>query len=180
MNKYEQQKIIEIVLYVLNKTGGIDFYHLFKILYFAEREHLAKWGDKIIPDDFFALKYGPVPTKLYDAIKKQNPDTHFGNLLWEVVEFAGDDAPNVLLPKRNADVNYLSESETTALKKSIDENSKKLFRELKVLSHDKAWKNAFNHNPNLISSIDMAKAAGATDATVEYIQEQMALNVALA
>ena len=52
MDNYEQQKIVEVVLYILNKTGGIDFYHLFKILYFAERDHLAKWGDKIISDDF--------------------------------------------------------------------------------------------------------------------------------
>lgn len=31
MNKYEQQKIIEVVLYILNKTGGIDFYHCLRL-----------------------------------------------------------------------------------------------------------------------------------------------------
>lgn len=25
MNKFEQQKTIEVVLYILNETGGIDF-----------------------------------------------------------------------------------------------------------------------------------------------------------
>ena len=62
MNKYEQQKIIEVVLYILNKTGGIDFYHLFKIIYFAEMKHLVKWGHRILSDDLCALDYGPVPT----------------------------------------------------------------------------------------------------------------------
>jgi hypothetical protein len=181
MNKYEQRKIIEVVLYILLKTGGIDYYHLFKILYFAEREHLAQWGGKITEDDFFALQYGPVPTRLYNAIKKQNtPDANLSDLLWDVIEFAGDDAPNVLLPKRNPNEDYLSESEKMALDKSIDDNSKKLFQELKDKSHDSIWEDAFKHSPNRISPIDMAKAEGATDATVEYIKEQMALTAALA
>jgi hypothetical protein len=176
MNKYEQQKLIEVVLYVLNKTGGIDFYHLFKILYFAEREHLATWGDRITTDDFFALQYGPVPSQLYDAVKHSG---HLSDLLWNVVEFAGDDAPNVLLPKRMPDENYLSTSETTALDKSIAENSQKLFRELKAVSHDIAWENARKRYPQKIYTLDMAKASGATDATIEYIQEQLALDAIL-
>ncbi|MDR3184053.1 MAG: SocA family protein [Prevotellaceae bacterium] len=181
MNKYEQQKILEVVLYILLKTGGIDYYHLFKILYFAEREHLAKWGDRITADDFFALQYGPVPTRLYNAIKKQNaPDANLDKLLWEVVEFAGDDAPNVLLPKRSPNPDYLSESEKMALEKSIDENSKKLFRELKSKSHDVAWENAVKRSPGRISPIDMARAEGTSDDMLEYIQEQIALSAALA
>ena len=65
MSAYEQQKLIEVVLYILYKTSGIDFYHLFKIMYFAERDHLATWGDRITADEFYAIKYGPVPIQLY-------------------------------------------------------------------------------------------------------------------
>ena len=59
MTKYEQIKLIQIALYVLQKTGGIDYYHLFKILYFAELKHLEKWGARITSDSFYALDYGP-------------------------------------------------------------------------------------------------------------------------
>jgi uncharacterized phage-associated protein len=181
MSAYEQQKLIEVVLYILNKTNGIDFYHLFKILYFAEREHLATWGDRIVADDFFALKYGPVPTQLYDAVKCQNAhNANLYNLLWSAVELAGDDAPNVLLPKRKHDAGYLSSSEVKALDNAIAENAKKLFQELKSLSHDKAWGNARKRRPSAISPLDMAKAAGATSATVEYIREQQTLDAILA
>ena len=181
MSRYEQQKIVEVVLYILNKTEGIDYYHLLKVLYFAEREHLVKWGDKITADDFFALQYGPVPTRLYNAIKKQNtPDANLADLLWEVIEFAGDDAPNVLLPKRNTNEDYLSESEKIVLGNSITENAKKLFQELKDKSHDAAWRKAFNSSSKRISPIDMAKEEGATDAMIEYMQDQIALNAALA
>ena len=35
MTSFDKQRIIEVVLYILNKTGGIDYYHLFKIFYFV-------------------------------------------------------------------------------------------------------------------------------------------------
>ena len=44
MTLFEQKTLIEVVLYVLQKTQGVDYYHLFKILYFADRKHIAEWG----------------------------------------------------------------------------------------------------------------------------------------
>ncbi len=67
----EKQKIIEVVLYILNKAGGMDYYHLFKILYFANQRSLVEWGQLMISDKFCALPHGPVPTELYNAIKGQ-------------------------------------------------------------------------------------------------------------
>ncbi len=101
MTNFDSKKLTELVLYILCKTGGVDFYHVFKILYFAEMKHLAKWGSGIVPDEFCALKYGPVPTHLYDAVKELGHSRmKLSEELSEVVQFAGEDAPNVLLPKR--------------------------------------------------------------------------------
>ena len=69
IKRYEDQKIKEVLLYILGKTGVLDYYHLMKILYLAERQHLAKWGDRIITDDYYALPHGPVPTRIYDSLK---------------------------------------------------------------------------------------------------------------
>ena len=55
MTNYDSKKLTELVLFILGKTGGVDFYHTFKILYFAEMKHLAKWGNGIGPDEFCAL-----------------------------------------------------------------------------------------------------------------------------
>ena len=41
IKQYEDQKIKEVVLYILSKTGVVDYYHLMKILYLAERQHLG-------------------------------------------------------------------------------------------------------------------------------------------
>lgn len=133
MNKFEQQKTIEVVLYILNETGGIDFYHLFKIIYFAEMKHLAKWGHRILSDPLCAMDYGPVPTMLYDAVKGTNArGTVLADLLTEKVKFAGNDAPNVLLPQTSANMNYISQSEKEAIDDSIKENAHLTFNQLKT------------------------------------------------
>ena len=182
MTNNDSKKLIELVLFILGKTGGVDFYHTFKILYFAEMKHLAKWGSGIVPDEFCALKYGPVPTQLYDAVKELNhPRMILSEELSEVVQFAGEDAPNVLLPKREANFRFLSKSEIEALEQSIEENESLTFGQLMRKSHDEAWEeaNRCTNGTNVISPVTMAKVLNADDAMLEYIEEQMQIESAL-
>lgn len=182
MTNYDSKKLTELVLFILGKTGGVDFYHAFKILYFAEMKHLAKWGSGIVPDQFCALKYGPVPTKLYDAVKELNhPQMILSGELAKVVQFAGEDAPNVLLPKREANLKFLSKSEIEALEQSIEENESLTFGQLVRKSHDEAWQEANRHTngTNVISPVSMAKVLDADEAVLEYIEEQMQIESAL-
>lgn len=182
MTNFDSQKLIELVLHILGKTGGVDFYHVFKILYFAEMKHLAKWGSGIVPDEFRALKYGPVPAGLYNAIKELNhPRLALSEELSEVVQFAGDDAPNVLLPKRGANLKFLSKSEIEALNQSIEENESLTFGQLMRKSHDDAWQeaNCRANGANVISPVSMAKVLHADEAMLEYIEEQMRIESAL-
>lgn len=182
MTNFDSKKLIELVLYILCKTGGVDFYHVFKILYFAEMKHLAKWGSGIVPDEFCALKYGPVPSHLYDAVKELGHSRmKLSEELSEVVQFAGEDAPNVLLPKRDANVNFLSKSEIDALDQSIIEHESMTFGQLMRKSHDAAWDEANRrvHGTNVISPISMAKVMNADEAMLEYIEEQMQIEAAL-
>ncbi len=182
MTDFESKKLTELVLYILGKTGGVDFYHAFKILYFAEMNHLAKWGSRIVPDEFCALKYGPVPTRLYDAVKElNNPGMTLSEELSEVVRFAGEDAPNVLLPMREADLKFFSKTEIEALDQSIEENKSLTFAQLMRKSHDCAWQEANSriNGTNVISPVSMAKVLKADDAMIEYIEEQMLIESAL-
>ena len=177
MNELEKKTLIEAVLYILEKTGGIDFYHLFKILYFADRDHLAEWGSRIIADDFYALDHGPVPTSLYDAIKENTWRNHDLNTMFqEVVSFAGSDAPNVLLGNRKANRDYLSDSEMAALDRSIKANASLTFGQLREKSHDAAWKEAFESSSKVLSPLKMAEAAKASSAMIDYIKEQEWVN----
>ncbi len=182
MKDFDSKKLTELFLYILDKTGGVDFYHTFKILYFAEMKHLAKWGSGIVPDEFCALRYGPVPTNLYEAIKELNqPKMTLSSELSEVVQFAGEDASNVLLPKRGANVKCFSKSEIEALNQSIEENKSLTFGQLMRKSHDEAWEEANRrvNGSNVISPLSMAKVLNADEVMLEYIEEQIKIEVAL-
>ena len=182
MTSHDRKKLSELILFILDKTGGVDFYHAFKILYFAEMKHLAKWGSGIVPDEFCALKYGPVPTRLYDAVKElNNPRMILSEELSEVIQFAGEDATDVLLPKREADLKYISKSEIEALEQSIEENKSLTFGQLMRKSHDEAWEeaNRRTNGTNVISPVSMARVLNADDAMLEYIEEQMQIESAL-
>lgn len=181
MTTFDQKRLIQIVLYILNKTGGIDYYHLFKIIYFAELEHISKWGSRMTTDDLCAMEYGPVPSKLYDAVKKKNArGTKLADMLWSVAESAKDDATYVLLPKQDVDLAYLSKSDLDALDNSIEENAKLSFGKLKEKSHDAAWREAYEkqNGNNIISPISMARVTG-SEWAAEQIEEQLELEAAL-
>lgn len=173
MTNYERKKLTEAVLFILEETGGIDFYHVFKILYFAEAKHLAEWGCRIAADEFRAFKFGPVPVCLYGAIKELDaPGIGLAEELAAVVRFAGEDAPNVLLPARSANLDYLSASELEALRQSIAENKSLTFGQLVSKSHDTAWVAACG---GTLSPVDMAKTHHASPEIIEYIEEQQQL-----
>lgn len=182
MGRFENKKMAEMVAYILNKTGGADFYHVFKILYFAEMLHLAEWGLTFVPDEFRALQYGPVPSNLYDAVKElAYPKSELAQNLYEVALMGDADAKHIMFPKRSADISYLSESEIEAINASIDQNEHLSFSELMKKSHDSAWEEAFykKHGTNRISRISMAEVLGADPAVLEYIHEQLELETAL-
>ena len=178
MTKFDKEKLIEVVLYIINATKGLDYYHVFKILYFAQQKHLCKWGSRIVADDFVAMQYGPVPTQLYSAVcDKIAFAGELISLFKSSIEFAGKDASNTLLPKRLPDMDYLSPADIESLDKSIAENKGLSFGELVDKSHDSAWKAVSDCAVMNVGNI--AKAGGASDGLVEYINEQELLQKAL-
>jgi len=176
MTREEKEKITEIVCYILNKTGGVDVYHLLKIVYFSELKHLRKWGRRITTDDICALDYGPVPSKLYDGINKK--DKEFNEMLQGVFSFASQEARSIMLPKRQPDLDWLSKSEIDALDESIEENAQSTFSQLMNKSHDEIWKKHFEHGKGMkkIPTEDLAVSAQADAAMTEYIRNNIALD----
>lgn len=160
MSHYQQLKLIQTALYILLKTGEVDNCKLFAILYLAESKHLAKWGDTITSDYYYALEYGPVPALLYNILKQNGYNE---------------------LYKHGINTGYLSKSDMEVLDASINENKFLTSEQLKIKSCNSAWLEAYNHqnNSNVISKISMAKALGADVAMLEYIQEQIELDQAL-
>ena len=63
-------KIKAVVLYILKAfPEGVDYIHLFKVMYFAQQDQLKEYGLPIMYDTFVARKHGPVPALTYKVLR---------------------------------------------------------------------------------------------------------------
>ena len=164
-------KSIESSLYIISKVKGCDIHKLFKILYFAEQDHLKTFGRPITGDIYIAMQNGPVPGFMYDAVKFVRGDKSYIkidedlNNTFEVVErkFIG--------AKRAANLDYLSSSDIESIDKSICENAHLSFEALTEKSHDDAWHSAADNND--MNIFEIATSAGADTNMLKYIHDNI-------
>lgn len=178
MDKCNVEKLKAVTLYIMKKCGATDYIHLFKILYFAEKEHYAMYGKHITNDVFVAMEHGPVPSFLYNALKlvtKQDtasPDS----LLWVIANAVTPGSAELYYffeATQEPDMDELSKAEIASLDKSISENKDMSPWALSEKSHDEAWHSAWDIAQNsAMNPYQIAKAGGATDGFVEYLKEQ--------
>lgn len=168
---FDTEKGIASALYVckrlMNAKHQPSLHKIFKIFYFADQKHIAKYGRPIVGDHYIAMKYGPVPSHLYSIFQSVRGDAS----CCSSDAFAGFFAVQGrnVKPLAEPDLDELSESEFECLDLSIEENKAKDFGELTTLSHDEAYDNA-GHNCD-ISFRDVAKVAGASKELIAYMQE---------
>lgn len=182
MTTYDKQKLTEAVVYILNKTGSIGYYHIFKILYFANAEMLAKFGKPLVADKFYALQDGPVPTMLFDCLKGYGwrGESELDSLLSSAVERGWGDAYYIVSPKREPKMEFLSKADTQALDDSINEHLHMGYQQLREKSHGAEWERAYNsRSGNVMESAGMARDAGANEDMVDYIREMEDIQNAL-
>jgi len=173
--KSDIARILAPALYVLNKLGNkINKHKLFKILYFADKDHISKYGRTFTEDHYIAMANGPVPSNLYDYIKLVEGKNKLPvplDFAAEVSVYLGVEDPYWVISQKEVDSDFLSRSAIKSLDHSIDAHKNKSFRELTDLSHDNAWRSAGNNSE--ISLIEIAKDAGANEEMIAYIKETM-------
>lgn len=173
-------KLKSAFLYILNKQKSIDQFHVFKILYFADRDHLSRYGRRIIKDTFCALRDGPVPSNLYDTVKfknghLRNPEYYNSSDFQPILnsfDTGSEDAYFYLFATEKPDLDELSKSDMECLDASYEEYKDLNFGELSTLSHDSAWKKAWgDRHSSPMDFLDIAEAGGANEDLIEYIRE---------
>jgi uncharacterized phage-associated protein len=65
-----REKLLNAIIYFLRETNHCHTLKLFKLLNFADFEHFRQTGRTITGLDYRALPKGPVPTKLFEEIKR--------------------------------------------------------------------------------------------------------------
>lgn len=181
-------KIKSVLLYILKSfPDGVDYIKLFKILYFAQQEHLVKYGRPIVDESFYALKHGPVPSFTYKAFQaaegKLPIEEDFVNFL-SCFKIEKEKENIRVYTTTEPDMDELSVSDVKCVDVSIAQHKDTDSFDLSELSHDEAWSEAYNRaqndpEKNMMTLIDIAKAGKASDAMINRIREHQLIKRAL-
>jgi uncharacterized phage-associated protein len=178
--KSEILKTRATLLYILNKfPQGVDYIKLFKILYFAQRQHLVSYGRVIVNDTFHARTFGPVPSFTYAALKAleknactKDFETFLNNISIKSKLVISEDIP---------DMDELSLSNIECLDFSIQKCKNKNSYQLSAMSHDDAWfaaekRKVEDPENDRMTIIEIAKAGKASDEIIDYIRNMQLIH----
>ena len=166
LRKLETQKIKEVILYILSKTGCTSYFNLMKIMFCAERRNLMTWGDPITSLEYYARKHGPVPLSVYYKIKqeKKGEPSDLSEILSVVDEF------NVK-PKRTPNMDYLSSTDKESLDYAINELSSMDYKQIETYLHESVYDRVYATNNKHYTHADMALTCGASEDKLSLIRE---------
>lgn len=176
-------KIKAVLLYIMQSfDDGVDYIKLFKILYFAQQDHLVRYGKVIVDDSFRALKHGPVPTYTYKALQIAEGKPLAGDFDDFLRDISVKDKK--VYTSAKPDLDYISGSNKKCLDASIEKYKDKDPYDLSDLSHDSAWREATERiiddpQKNFITLIDIARAGNASEPMVDYIRQKQIVKNAL-
>ena len=175
--QFDRIKALNALLYVANRIQRKDFHKIFKIIYFADRQHLADWGKPITGDTYIAMEAGPVPSRMYDMMKIVRGDSYHPDMEG-LGKFFQVENWMYVRPLVDADLNKLSRNEQEALDDSIRKYAQLSYDEIKEKSHDVAWRSTARDFS--IKWEDIAREAGLDSEELECINEYSTLESALA
>ncbi len=172
LKQFDKETVVNAILYVTNSVGGqIDLHKLFKILYFADREHLSKYGRRITGDVYIAMDYGPVPSKIDDIMKAVRGDSFFAGQVDYFKQYFFFVNKKLIAANTKADMDFLSASDVECLDVAIGKCKDLSFAKLTEMSHDYAWNNT-NRNRKM-SFADIMREMNEEEGYATYIQQQL-------
>ncbi len=162
---FDREKALEVILYIARGLADYASLHsISKILYLSDKLHLQEYGRLICGDKYIAMEYGPVPSAIYDMMKVADKRNHTSiDVDWDEIILESIDVikGRNIVPKRDCNMDVLSESEVECLDLTIAEYGQKTFGQLTDITHDDAWKSTNGNEAinidNIISTLPNAE-----------------------
>lgn len=139
---FSPEAALAAVLYMLRQKGGAATVHeLLKASYFADKEHLSRFGWIGSGDRYCAMTFGPVPSHTYDLLKaaggkRNNAPPRFVALARQVLD--GRAYPTIKAAHA-PDMALLSPAIVECLDAAIKQSGGWGFWKRTHASHDAAW-----------------------------------------
>jgi len=170
VDEYDADKAVHCLLYVLKKLGGVaDLYTLLKIIYFADKRHLERYGRFLFGDTYRAMKAGPVPSGAYDAIKVVRGDSDWCRPHPLAKKALGVEGQSIIA-LMESDLGLFSDSDLECLDEAIEEAKHLGWKGLWRRSHrDPAFRAADFNGEMSIEGI--AKSLPNADVLLEYLRD---------
>ncbi|MBE9547987.1 MAG: SocA family protein [Proteobacteria bacterium] len=174
--QFSPEKAVAALTYLINGTTN-DMYLALKMLYVADKKHMAKSGRFIAGDNYVAMTNGATPSKTYDLVKFVRGDgsSHYGYP--EVRNFFTIDAKSHQITLSAAvPEQLLSPIAKECLDEVIEEYQRDdSFRHWYNAAHDRAWTKTKLSHP-ITGAPEMSdKAIASTipnsDALLTYLEE---------
>ncbi len=138
--KVNSEKAIETILYLSTLKPGIDLYHIAKIIFYAEKEHINKYSRPIIGDKYICGKDGPFPSKIRDLVHGKESYLNIDDLqtIHKAINISkneGEEFPHIR-PLREPNMDFFSESDIECLLEAFKIYGDLSFLGLRKLTHD--------------------------------------------
>jgi len=175
---FSPSRAVEAVLYLCGKLSAPTLHQLLKLRYFADKEHMSRYGYFASGDKYSALQFGPVGSATYDMLKTARGDAQrnaalYGPLVADAFRVQGMN----VVPLRPANLSKLSKAELACLEYAISNYAGLEFAERTNVSHDSAWDAAWakatqrNASSFPMSKEDIAATLANSEEVLEYISE---------
>jgi len=144
ISKDDALEIKAVVLYTLThypKNHICDVYHIVKAVYMAQRQHLAEYFCPMINDRICAMKWGPVPSVVYDALRIARGDTkvlsYYSDATIKLISDAIEFKEETFTAKELPDGDYISESGARCIDAALEYVPEMTFLLLANTTHGK-------------------------------------------
>jgi uncharacterized phage-associated protein len=146
MERYEIEKVANAIILALDL--GVKYLgktKLMKLLFFADKEHLKKYGRPIFYDNYIKEKKGPVPSITYSIISSYNDKERddFGDEVKKLLQWIEIDEKDIgyshpmmiFRKKREFNPEIFSRSEIEILKGIFEKFKELTAEEISEISH---------------------------------------------
>jgi uncharacterized phage-associated protein len=162
------EKVRQAIAHIASKLPERqNMYKVLKVMYFAEKCHLRKYGRVIFGGRYLAMKHGPVPWSAYRKVSDERDSRERADKepLYRV------EKDHTIVPLLNPELEYFSESDLECINEEIETCRPLTFAQLKKRSHDPAYKGAAENDEMSLESI--ASAAAGTDEERRLLLEHL-------
>ncbi len=173
----DQQKIIEGILWFLNRSERTDLHSILKELFYSDKLHLSKYGRPVFGDHYLKMEYGPVGSYAYDLLKHNRISEYVKRqrftpeILEDAVRAFNCSDSYTIRALREPDTDYFSKTDFECMEKALSLCNGRDFRELVEITHrEPAWQKAdMNGRMNFEDFID--QNVSNREELIEYIRE---------